>query len=140
MSRLIGRKRGADDVPEGQPRAYPRTKLSGKYPTFVYPHQIVRVRSKEELESALEHYSHPFPMMDGAPFPKNPAAYRRVIEWVYPALRWFCRVYGHPVPKWLEKHGHINGMSDKDFERNFGKGKLKIVEFKEDKSKAGERT
>lgn len=142
--RMKPRKRRAQDVPAGQPHAYPLTDKvphrSGKeLPRFQFPHQIIDVRSKRDLDRALEHYRHPFPMMEGSEHPKNVHAMRYMIERVFPALRWFCRVYNEDVPSWLEGNGWADGISTEDHKRFFGEKPLDVREFKENKSLAGER-
>lgn len=145
MTLMKPRRTEPAHVPGGQPEAYPRTRvIQGKggkeYPRFVYPHQVIRIRSKADLEKELEHYSHPFPAMDGATAtPKTVHARRHLVEWIYPALRWFCKVYHHPIPKWLSSHNYIHALSNEEIEKYFGKDKLRVQEFKEKASRAGER-
>jgi hypothetical protein len=136
----------AKDIPAGQPRPHPRVKLTfqkktgRELPTFVYPHEVVNVRSKKDLEAALEHFSHPFPGLGGSSHPKNPHAMRYMVEWVFPALRWFCKVYSVAVPKWLEGKGWAEGMDVADHKRIFGNDKpLRVKDWKEDAAQAGVR-
>lgn len=138
------RRKRAEEIPPGQPHAYPRTKeienkRGQRLPKFIYPHQIVQVRSKKDLKEAFDHYGHPFPMMEGSVAPKNKYAMRYLIEWIYPALRWYCRVYQEPVPRWLQSNGWADGMGDEDQKKFFGERPLEVREFHEDKRKGGQR-
>lgn len=139
-------KRSRDIPPPGQPYAAPRMRVhveadtKRKLPAFVYPYDIVKVRRKEDLETALDHYGHPFPMMAAANTEKNPYAMRYTLEWVFPALRWFCKAYGHDVPSWLQGNGWAEGLSSKAFKRMFGDSKpLQVQEWRPDPKKQGKR-
>lgn len=137
-------KRNPKDIPSGQPRPYPRVhrwqaKDGRKLARFMYPHEVVNIRKKDDLTEALEHYSHPAPMMNGSPTPKNEHARRYLIEWIFPALRWYCNVYSVPVPRWLKGNGWADGMSDADSKRFFGPGPLDVKEWREDREEAGVR-
>jgi len=134
------------DIPDGQPRPHPRIildkqkKTGRKLPIYVYPHEVINVRSKKSLDENLEHYSHPAPMFGGSPHPKNKYAMRYMVEWVFPALRWFCKVYNTPIPTWLKGNGWADGMSAEDYRKVFGGDHpLRVTEWKEDASRAGMR-
>lgn len=139
------RKRRSKDIPEGQPRPHPRVmhthqkKTGRKLTRFVYPHEVCNVRSKSDLKKNLEHYSHPAPMLDGSPLAKNQFAMRYLIEWVFPALRWFCKVYGVEQPGWLEGKGWAEDLDEEEYKRIFGDKPLRLTEWKEDASLAGNR-
>jgi hypothetical protein len=132
-------------IPDGQPRPYPRIKrmpndtTGSEHVSFVYPHQVVNVRSKQALIEALEHYSHPAPLMDSSEHMKSKDGMRYMVEWAFPALRWFCKVYGNPVPSWLKGNGFADGMNDKDYKKHFGTEPLSVKEWTEDKAVAGQR-
>jgi hypothetical protein len=116
------------------------SKTGDKMPSYIYPHQVVNVRSKAELDQALEHFSHPMPMLDGSVHPKSPFAMRYMVEWVFPTLRWYCKAFNTPIPHWLEGLGWAEGLSHEDFKRIFGDNKpLRPKEWVEDAAHAGER-
>lgn len=144
MAPLRVMPRDRNQVPDGQPEPYPRVRVTkhpkhGDLPEHVYPHQVVDIEAKKELEPILEEYAHPFPMMGGSNDIKSKASMRYLIEWVYPALRWFCRIYDHPIPKWLEGNGWADGMSRSDHEEYFGREPLHVEEWQERKETAGKR-
>ena len=132
--------------PEGQPYANPRitTVISEgqKHPVFVHPHHVVTVRSKGELLAVLKHYAHPFPMMEntGHHHKTSVRALRYLIEWTYPALRWYCKVYGVAVPDWLEGNGWADGMDTEDLQKFVGEEPLNVFEFTERQAHAGKRS
>jgi hypothetical protein len=134
------------DIPHpGQAYAAPRVrvhhdKTSGKpLPAFVYPYQVVKVQSRQDLELALEHYG-ALPTMENANTPKTPEALRFLIEWTYPALRWFCRSYQVAVPAWLQGNGFAGDLAPADFVALFGNSKpLRVQEWHEDKRRVGQR-
>jgi hypothetical protein len=132
-------------IPPGQPRPRPRVKFTlssgnkSKLPIFVYPHEIVNVRSKSDLDKLLDMYSHPFPMMDGSEGLKTTHSNHHLVEWVYPALRWFCRIYGKDIPQWLHGNGWADDIPKKEYKKYFGKAPLHVIEWKEDKRSAGMR-
>lgn len=130
--------------PEGQPRPRPRVVVhkadSGlRYPVFKYPQEIIQINSEAELHRAMSEYGHPMPMIEGAQFLKTVHAMRHLIEWIYPALRWYCKVYGVEIPEWLKGKGWAEGMSKEDVVRFFGPHPLKVGEWHEDPSHAGKR-
>lgn len=137
------------DRPEGQPRPLPRFKVhdhkrsSGdvvKHPHAVYPHEILNIRRKVDLEHALELFSHPFPMMDGSPAIHHKSGMRFLAEWIYPALRWYCRVYGVTPPPWLEEgKTWADHLGAGDRIKAFGKKPLDAREWIEDKRQNGVR-
>lgn len=129
-------------APAGQPLPNPRVKYlkSGKeHPVFVFPHEILRVMSKKDLEGKLRHYAHPFPMLDGSPHPKHPAAMKHMVEWVFPALRWFCHVYDEEIPPWLQGNGFADDMGSAEKKRLMGTDKLEVREWRERKGQEGDR-
>lgn len=134
--------------PTGQPYAAPRVRLhvdqqagERKLPEFVYPYDVVKVKTAKDLDLAMDHYGHPFPTMADSNAVSTKHGYRHIIEWVFPALRWFCRAYKRPVPAWLQGNGWAEGLSDKDFKKYFGDSKpLEVREWREDPHHKGKRT
>jgi hypothetical protein len=126
-------------IPEGQPRPYPRVEIVPDKTTkrelvhFIYPHEVTNIRSKEDLELALKHYSNPFPMLDGSEHLQTTDSYRYIIQWVFPALRWFCKVYNKEVPGWLMGNGWADSLDDKEVKEYFGKDPVIVREWREDK-------
>jgi hypothetical protein len=52
------------------------------------------------------------------------------LEYERPALRFYCKHYGVPVPGWLEGCGGYEDCSEETFTRLFGTRPLHPVEFK----------
>ena len=134
-----------DHPPAGQPYASPLVKVverpSGRSaPLLRYPHQIVKIRTKGDLVQALRHYSHPFPQMEGSsPHVKGKDGARYMVEWVFPSLRWYCKVYGTEIPVWLEGNGWASNLDEQEHYRFFGKSPLRVREFRESKVHTGTR-
>lgn len=132
--------------PSGQPKPWPHTErrqgMDGNaYRALLYPHQIVKVRSKIQLKQALKDYGHPFPTAKEGPMFNNPTALVYLIEEVYPALRWFCKVYDVEVPNWLTPgETWADGLPESKMKEYFGKQDLRVVEFREQRRKAGKRS
>lgn len=128
-------------TPSGQPKAYPRTKLDVSdsaeekrlLPKFIYPHDVINIRSEKQLQKELQEQKHPFPMLPGSPMPKNKHAMRYHMEWVRPTLRWYCKVYGVDVPEWLKGNGSMDGVSSRTQTKLVGPEPLKVVEWHENK-------
>jgi hypothetical protein len=135
-------------MPTGQPRSLPRVRMRcrpGKagatMAEWVYPHEVLRITKKAELIELLNEYSHACPTMTGsANHFKNHASTRYLIEWTYPTLRWYCRVYKIDTPPWLKGKAWAEGMSDKDHKKFLGKRPLCIREWREDPKFAGQRS
>lgn len=132
----------------GQPRPFPRYKQHNRKTgdevleqvDAVYPHEVLNIRRKADLETALEMYSHPFPMMDGSPVIHTRSGVRYLVEWLYPALRWYCRVYGVKIPSWLEEgKGWYDRLSPGDQIKAFGKIPVAPTEWVEDPRSSGAR-
>ncbi len=131
------------DIPQtGQPWALPRVRrgvTTPSLPAFVYPYQVVRVKRRDDLALALEHYCQ-VPSMPNSLAERRPAALRHLVEWIYPALRWFCRIYDEPIPAWLQGNGWADNLSPKRFATTFGSAKpLQVAEWHEDPRHAGKR-
>lgn len=123
--------------PADQPHPYPRMKMhktnQGELPELIYPHEIVHIKNKKELEQALEFYCVPIPTMENHPHPKNPHALRYMLEWIFPTLRWYCQVFKVDVPSWLRGNGWADGLTPADAKKYLGDTKpLKAQEWKED--------
>ena len=137
------------DRPEGQPRPLPRYRVRHqadadgdvkRHPEAVYPHEIVNIRRKADLKGALERFSHPFPMMPGSPSIKHKSGMRYLVEWIYPALRWYCRVYGETIPQWLEAgKGWQDRLPPGGKIQVFGKKPIEPREWIEDQRANGAR-
>jgi len=151
MDKLILQKhtRLKSKAPEGTPNANPRIKIikhkiqDGKIvdlPAYIQPHEILNIRSKQQLEDQLKIYSHPAPKMAGSGFIKSKKAMSHLIEWVFPALRWFCKVYGVKIPDWLHGHGWAEKMSVTTCNKLFGKEALEGYDWKEDTRYSGSRS
>lgn len=90
------------------------------------PAKVVRCHNKEALQSLLNFYSYPFIKMR---LPDDPAARRRYVEQVRPALRWFCKKFQTEIPQWLLGNAHYDDMPGKEKSDYFGPGDLKVFEF-----------
>ena len=84
---------------------------------------IVKCRSRRQLDLLLDWHSDPRHV------PDDVAARRRYVEQVRPALRWFCLVYGVPVPSWLEGNGAVDKLPDLERLRRYGPDPLRVREF-----------
>ena len=137
--------RGRKETPRGMPQAVPRILRGddgegGKNPEFVYPHEILNVRSKDALVEALDHYAHPAPWVEGASQfnARGKDTMKFHTEWTLPTLRWYCRVYAVEIPDWLKGNHWVDMLSDKEKKKHLGlKGEHKRVEWREDKRFSG---
>jgi hypothetical protein len=126
-------------IPADQPRPYPRVEVSvdnkkeRDLVNFIYPHEVINVRSKRDLDEALSFYSNPFPMLEGSEHMQTKEGLKYMIEWTFPALRWFCKVYGKEVPGWLHGNGWADNLDEKEVIKYFGKDPINVREWREDK-------
>lgn len=55
---------------------------------------------------------------------------RHYVEWIRPALRFYCRQYDVQVPEWLERTGPWENLSAEEHTELFGPGPLRHREFR----------
>lgn len=80
----------------------------------------------EELRSLLEHYAHPTltEVIPGGMDVQGQANRRYYLEWIRPALRYYCNKYGVDIPKWLKNDQFYHLMSRTEKIRMFGTDQL----------------
>ena len=103
------------------------TRDGGKDIRATKPRDVVDIRSKDELEEQLQHYKKPFVahVVKATVF-----AQRHYVEWIRPALRFYCKLYKTDVPAWLKDDSFYLSMKDDQRRRLFGQKPLRIHEFK----------
>lgn len=103
----------------------PRAK-SGKTIKVTTPSKVVRIDTKEELIAQLKHYS--VPVLQQV-VPNSKFARRNYVEYLRPALRYYCKRFGVEVPGWLKDESYYKGMPDSEKLELFGTTKLNVREF-----------
>lgn len=99
--------------------------------SMVYPSDIIDCGSKEDLLSMLRGFSSIANLMEGGTEYHRPSitTNRRLLEWVYPSLRWFCRIYGVKVPEWLGTNEPFASMSKEEKQKYLGKKPVEVEEW-----------
>ena len=95
---------------------------------FLRPEQVLggRVSDRESLLAELVHRQH-----NSIDLHTGDISTRRWhLERERPALRFYCRKFGVPVPNWLEGCGGYEDLSQKTFTELFGNQPLRPLEFK----------
>lgn len=85
-----------------------------------------RVTSREELLQELAGRQHNALTMHAG----TVGLRRWHMERERPALRWFCRHFGVPVPGWLQGNGGYDELSPASYKELFGNAPLRPVEFR----------
>lgn len=99
---------------------------TGKSIRVTTPADMVDIDSKEELAAQLEHYHQP---LIRNVVPDAPAARKRYVEWLRPALRYYCAKFGMKVPDWLANDSYYLELPPEEKIDLFGTTDLKIRKF-----------
>lgn len=86
------------------------------------------VHDKKTLETALHYYGG---QMGHTHVPDSKNAQRYHIQKVRPALRWFCKRYGVPVPEWLKGNGVYDNMTDAERKKHYGREEMNTTDFED---------
>lgn len=92
----------------------------------VFPDEVVRPADAEELKELLQQYTQPRidSMVKG-----DPAHRLHYIQRIRPALRYFCKKFGMPIPRALEGNGAWGGLPRESCLKTFGVPYLRVLEF-----------
>lgn len=91
------------------------------------PESVLPVYSKEELEAQLKHYARGLMSLTVS---DSVGARRKYVEFIRPALRYYCKKYSVTPPNWLATDTYFTKtMSASERQKQFGLKPLRIGEF-----------
>lgn len=98
----------------------------------------LELHSAAELKAQLDHYSRgvggPVFLQRVLPDSGNVVQNQRIaanyVEYIRPALRFYCNKFGVAIPSWLKTDAVYTTMSKSDLQRLFGKTRLDTREFR----------
>jgi len=100
---------------------------TGKSPKVTAPSDVLKIPDRNELKMQLAHYAGPFIKHQ---LPDSKFARKHYVEYVRPALRYYCQKFQMKVPDWLKDEHYFENLPDKEKMDLFGTLEIKVKEFR----------